>query len=82
MRIPNPKVKWVTAALLGALAASLHAQPMRWRGDFVYFATHVPHQEFNPDEHEAVEFVVVRSDNERIVVALDDRPIERPEKVY
>jgi uncharacterized RmlC-like cupin family protein len=51
-------------------------------GDFVYFAPHVPHQEFNPDEHEAVEFVVVRSDNERIVVALDDRPIERPEKVY
>jgi copper homeostasis protein (lipoprotein) len=38
MRRPNPKVKWVTAALLGALAASPHAQPMRWRGDFVYFA--------------------------------------------
>ena len=51
-------------------------------GDFVYFAPHVPHQEFNPDEREAVEFVVVRSDNERIVVPLDDKPVERPEKVY
>jgi uncharacterized lipoprotein NlpE involved in copper resistance len=38
MRRPNPNVKCVTAVLLGALAASLHAQPMRFRGDFVYFA--------------------------------------------
>jgi uncharacterized lipoprotein NlpE involved in copper resistance len=35
---PTPKAKWLTAALLGALTASLHAQPVRWRGDFVYFA--------------------------------------------
>jgi hypothetical protein len=26
--------------------------------------------------------VVVRSDNEKIVVALDDKPVERPERVY
>jgi uncharacterized lipoprotein NlpE involved in copper resistance len=38
MRRPNSKMKWITAALLGALAASLHAQPVRFRGDFVYFA--------------------------------------------
>jgi len=29
-----------------------------------------------------VDFVVVRSDNEKIVVALDDKPVERPERVY
>jgi uncharacterized RmlC-like cupin family protein len=51
-------------------------------GDFVYFAPYVPHQEFNRDERESVEFVVVRSDNEKIVVPLDDEPVERPEKVY
>jgi uncharacterized RmlC-like cupin family protein len=51
-------------------------------GDFVYFAPYVPHQEFNPDESEPVDFVVVRSDNEKIVVPLDDKPLERPEKVY
>jgi uncharacterized RmlC-like cupin family protein len=51
-------------------------------GDFVYFAPYVPHQELNPDDSETVDFVVVRSDNEKIVVALDDKPIERPERVY
>ena len=51
-------------------------------GDFVYFAPYVPHQELNPDEHETVDFVVVRSDNEKIVVALDDKPVERPERMY
>ena len=51
-------------------------------GDFVYFAPYVPHQEFNPDESEPVDFVVVRSDNEKIVVPLDDKALERPEKVY
>ncbi len=38
MHRPNPKSKWITAAMLGALAASLQAQPVRWSGDFVYFA--------------------------------------------
>jgi uncharacterized RmlC-like cupin family protein len=51
-------------------------------GDFVYFAPFVPHQELNPDESETVDFVVVRSDNEKIVVALDDKPVERPERLY
>jgi len=36
-------------------------------GDFVYFAPYVPHHELNPDESETVDFVVVRSDNEKIV---------------
>ncbi len=38
-------------------------------GDFVYFAPYVPHQELNPDDSETADFVVVRSDNEKIVVA-------------
>jgi uncharacterized RmlC-like cupin family protein len=51
-------------------------------GDFVYFAPYVPHQERNLDAGETVEFVVVRSDNERIVVAVDALPVERPERLY
>ncbi len=52
------------------------------RGDFVYFAPFVPHQEFNVDEREPVDFVVIRSDNEKIVVKLDDRPVEQPEIMF
>lgn len=51
-------------------------------GDFVYFAPYVPHQEFNPSASADVEFVVVRSDNERIVVKLDGAIAETPETVY
>jgi uncharacterized RmlC-like cupin family protein len=50
-------------------------------GDFVYFAPHVPHQERNPSASEAVDFVVVRSDNERIVFPLDTAPVEQPETI-
>ena len=51
-------------------------------GDFVYFAPYVPHQELNIGAKEAVEFVVVRSDNAGIVVTLDTAPIEHPEMVF
>ncbi len=51
-------------------------------GDFVYFAPFVPHQEFNTDETETVDFVVVRSDNERIAVKLETAPVEHPEAVF
>jgi uncharacterized RmlC-like cupin family protein len=50
-------------------------------GDFVYFAPYVPHQERNLSATEAVDYVVVRSDNERIAIPLDVVPVERPEKV-
>jgi uncharacterized RmlC-like cupin family protein len=50
-------------------------------GDFVYSAPFVPHQEFNVDASETVDFVVVRSDNEKIAVNLDVVPVERPETV-
>jgi uncharacterized RmlC-like cupin family protein len=51
-------------------------------GDMVYFAPYVPHQEFNPDASEAVEFVVVRSDNEGIFVSLDMAPVDDPEIMF
>lgn len=50
-------------------------------GDFVYFSPDVPHQERNISANETVEFLVVRSDNEKIVINLDVVPIERPETV-
>ncbi|HKC54225.1 MAG TPA: mannose-6-phosphate isomerase [Burkholderiales bacterium] len=51
-------------------------------GDFVYFAPYVPHQELNLNAIESVGFVVVRSDNQKLVFKLDVDPVERPEKVY
>ena len=51
-------------------------------GDFVYFAPYVPHQELNPSASQAVDFLVVRSDNERIVVTLDAAPVEQPETAF
>ena len=52
----------------------------RLAGDFVYFAPYVPHQELNI-ANETLDFVVVRSDKERIAVGLDIVPVERPEQV-
>lgn len=40
-------------------------------GDFIYFSPNVPHQERNLSDTDHADFVVVRSDNERILVALD-----------
>jgi uncharacterized RmlC-like cupin family protein len=51
-------------------------------GDLVYFAPFVPHQERNISTRESVDFIVVRSDNERIVVNLDTVPVDHPETVY
>jgi len=51
-------------------------------GDFVYFAPRVPHQELNLDSSAPVEFVVVRSDNEKIAVSLEVEAVEPPETVY
>ncbi len=51
-------------------------------GDFVYFAPYVPHQEVNLDAGETLDFVVVRSDNEKIVAGLDIVPVEQPETVF
>jgi len=51
-------------------------------GDFAYFAPFVPHQEINPDASEPVDFLVVRSDGEKIAVALTLSVVAEPEKVF
>ena len=50
-------------------------------GDFIFVPPFVPHQEINADPGQPVEAVVVRSDNEAVVINLDIAPIERPEQV-
>ena len=50
-------------------------------GDFIFVPPYVPHQEINASTDETLECVLVRSDNEAVVVNLDIEPVERPEKV-
>jgi len=50
-------------------------------GDFIYVPPFVPHQEINASQNEPLECVLVRSDNEAVVVNLDIEPIEKPEQV-
>ena len=50
-------------------------------GDFIFVPPYVPHQEINASTDETLECVLVRSDNEAVVVNLDIEPIERPEAV-
>src|SRR5918996_5068378 len=52
------------------------------QGDFIYVPPYVPHQEINPAPSEALVCVVVRSDQEPIVVNLDIPAVEQPEEVY
>ena len=51
-------------------------------GDFIYVPPYVPHQEINASRSEQLECVLVRSDNEAVVVNLDITPVEQPEAVY
>jgi uncharacterized RmlC-like cupin family protein len=50
-------------------------------GDFIYVPPYVPHQEINASASEPLECVLVRSDNEAVVVNLDIEPIEKPEQI-
>ena len=50
-------------------------------GDFIYVPPYVPHQEINASTEETLECVLVRSDNEAVVVNLDIEPVEKPESV-
>ena len=50
-------------------------------GDFIYIPPYVPHQEINASRDETLECVLVRSDNEAVVVNLDIEPVEKPETV-
>jgi uncharacterized RmlC-like cupin family protein len=51
-------------------------------GDFIFVPPYVPHQEINASPDEPLECVLVRSDNEAVVVNLDIAPAEAPESVY
>jgi uncharacterized RmlC-like cupin family protein len=50
-------------------------------GDFIYVPPFVPHQEINASRDETLECVLVRSDNEAVVVNLDIEPADQPEGV-
>ena len=50
-------------------------------GDFIFIPPYVPHQEINASTDERLECVLVRSDQEPVVVNLDIKPAEPPENV-
>ncbi len=50
-------------------------------GDFIFVPPYVPHQEINARTDEPLECVVVRSDQEPVVVNLDIEPAEEVETV-
>ena len=47
-------------------------------GDFIYVPPYVPHQEINASPDQTLECVLVRSDQEAVVVNLDIEPVEAP----
>ena len=51
-------------------------------GDFIFVPPYVPHQEINALSDAALECVLVRSDNESVVVNLNIDAAERVEQVY
>jgi uncharacterized RmlC-like cupin family protein len=50
-------------------------------GDFIYVPPYVPHQEINALPDETLECVLVRSDNEAVVINLDIEAAETVEQV-
>ena len=50
-------------------------------GDFIYVPPFVPHQEINASTDETLECVLVRSDNDAVVVNLDIAGVEHPQTV-
>jgi uncharacterized RmlC-like cupin family protein len=51
-------------------------------GDFIYVPPFVPHQEINASRDEPLMCVLVRSDQEPIVVNIDMEPVEKPEEIW
>jgi uncharacterized RmlC-like cupin family protein len=51
-------------------------------GDFIFVPPYVPHQEINASTDDPLECVLVRSDNEAVVVNLNIDAVEAPEAVY
>jgi uncharacterized RmlC-like cupin family protein len=50
-------------------------------GDFIYIPPYVPHQEINALAQQPLECVVIRSNQEAVVINLDIEPVENPESV-
>ena len=50
-------------------------------GDFIFVPPFVPHQEINASASELLECVIIRSDNEAVVVNLDITGVEKPDYV-
>ena len=50
-------------------------------GDFIFVPPYVPHQEINANPNEPLTCVVVRSDQEPVVVNLDIPAVETPEEI-
>lgn len=50
-------------------------------GDFIFVPPYVSHQEINANENEPLVCVVVRSDQEPVVVNLDIPAVESPEEI-
>ena len=51
-------------------------------GDFIFVPPYVPHQEINASDEEPLSCVLVRSDQEPVVVNLDIDPVEKPETTH
>ena len=51
-------------------------------GDFIYVPPFVPHQEINAGENDPLSCVLVRSDQEAVVINLDIPAIEDPDGLY
>ncbi len=51
-------------------------------GDFIYVPPYVPHQEINASKDQPLRCVLVRSDQEPVVVNLDIPAVEEPQDVY
>ena len=66
-----------------ALGARLQFVAEAGPGDFIFVPPYVPHQEINADPSQALECVLVRSDNEAVVVnIIDVENVKKSEEVY
>ena len=91
-RTPRP-APIITARLESVIYVVRGAARMRWgerleftaeaeAGDFIFVPPYVPHQEINALADAPLECVLVRSDNESVVVNLNIEAAERVEEVY
>jgi uncharacterized RmlC-like cupin family protein len=52
-------------------------------GDLIFVPPYVPHQDINADPSQTLECVLVRSDNEAVVVNINDvEPVEKFDPIH